>query len=94
MIKLWLVGISFLPLNPLSMELEWCSLAPAASPPSHHAATGVMVRKTGSYGVIVNALLELLRELYPESAIMSPNVLTASSIDVRTSRGDNPALRY
>jgi hypothetical protein len=66
--------ISFLPLNPLSREVEWCSLALVQLQEEHRITLpmGVMVRKARSYGVIVNAFLELLRELYPKSAILSP----------------------
>jgi DNA-binding transcriptional LysR family regulator len=67
------LGISFLPLNALSRELELGTLALVSLEEDHLITlpTGVMVLKAASYGAIVSAFLDLLSELYPESAPLS-----------------------
>jgi len=66
------LGISFLPLNALSRELELGTLSMVKLQEDHRITlpTGVMVRKAASYGAIVTAFIELLAELYPESVIL------------------------
>ena len=63
------LGISFLPLNALGREIALGTLARVALEGDYTITlpTGVMVRKASSYGAIVTAFLELLRELYPST---------------------------
>jgi DNA-binding transcriptional LysR family regulator len=63
------LGISFLPLNALGREIALGTLARVALEGDYTITlpTGVMVRKASSYGAIVTAFLELLRELYPSA---------------------------
>ena len=64
------LGISFLPLNALSREIELGTLShvPLMDDYTITLPTGVMVRKASSYGAIVTAFMELLGELYPNAS--------------------------
>ena len=61
------LGISFLPLNALSRELELGTISQVPLQGDYRITlpTGVMVRKVATYGAIVTAFLDLLGELYP-----------------------------
>ena len=63
------LGISFLPYNSLHRELAMGTLAHVKLREGYQVTlpTGVMVRRAATYGAIVTAFLELLRELYPEA---------------------------
>lgn len=60
------LGISFLPLNALSREIELGTISQVPLEGDYRITlpTGVMVRKVASYGAIVTAFLDLLGELY------------------------------
>jgi DNA-binding transcriptional LysR family regulator len=61
------LGISFLPLNSLHRELAMGALARVQLQEGYEVTlpTAVMVRRSGSYGAIVTAFTDLLRDLYP-----------------------------
>lgn len=61
------LGISFLPLNAITRELELGTLARVSLREEHRITlpTGVMVRKAATYSAVVTAFLDLLAELYP-----------------------------
>ena len=60
------LGISFLPLNALSREIQLGTISQIPLEGDYRITlpTGVMVRKVTSYGAIVTAFLDLLNNLY------------------------------
>jgi len=64
------LGISFLPLNALSREIQLGTISQIPLEGDYRITlpTGVMVRKVTSYGAIVTAFLDLLNNLYLRTA--------------------------
>lgn len=67
------LGLSFLPLNALTRELDLGTLAHVPIREDYRITlpTGVMVRKAGSYSAIVTTFLDLLSELFPVAQPLS-----------------------
>lgn len=63
------LGISFLPYNSLHRELAMGTLAQVQLREGYQVTlpTAVMVRRAATYGSIVTAFLELLRDIYPDA---------------------------
>jgi DNA-binding transcriptional LysR family regulator len=70
------LGISFLPLNALTREIELGAISQVPLEGDYRITlpTGVMVRKVASYGAIVTAFLDLLNELYTTKSSASSTV--------------------
>ena len=63
------LGISFLPYNSLHRELAMGTLAQVQLREGYQVTlpTAVMVRRAATYGAIVTAFLDLLRDIYPDA---------------------------
>lgn len=73
------LGVSFLPYHAIQREVELGTLAHVALQGDHRITlpTAVMVRKASTYGALVSAFLDLLRELYSPAPEVASNSLRA-----------------